>query len=256
MIGIGIGINFASRSRRRGWSPGDAGASLLSWMRGDDPGATINTAPTPHQYAAIPGRGALGGVYEQATSADQPQVSEVWSPGAAPLFAEARRMVHSGNASEWTFLHGGSTDFLIAGVFRLPSLGNRRIFYTFNSSSSNVGAILGVTTAGALTYLVGNGSGSAHALSISSPNGTIQADSTHQWGVRRAGSTISLLVDGSEIASGTPASPSTDGPQLRLSVGNATSSTDMHLPEMVAFTGILPDAGDVLSYLSRWSYTP
>jgi len=78
------------------WTPAAAGASLLSWMRGDDPGAAINTTPTPHQYAAIPGRGALGGVYEQATSADQPQVSEVWAPGPAPLFDGGRRLVPLG----------------------------------------------------------------------------------------------------------------------------------------------------------------
>lgn len=84
-LGLGIGIGLASR-RPRAWTPADAGASLASWMRGDDAGAAINTTPTPHQYAAIPDRGALGGQYAQATSASQPQVSTLWAPGPAPLF--------------------------------------------------------------------------------------------------------------------------------------------------------------------------
>lgn len=244
----------------RRWTPADAGASLLSWMRGDDPGAAINTTPEPHQYAAIPDRGTLGGQYAQATSANQPQVSTLWTPGPAPLFAGGDRLVHSSSASGWGILHIGSSAVRGGLVFRFNGApATCHYFATFNGGGANTGFLLHAGSDGRARLTVGNGSGGL-AAELLSTTGVLTGDTTHIITWERDETDLSLRVDGSEVATGAISSPSASSPQHTLVVGASnTGSVPLSgwVPEVVMFSGsTLPDFSLLESYLSRWSYAP
>lgn len=259
MIGsVGSISPMVGRMRVAGWTPADAGASLLSWMRGDDPGASINTTPAPHQYAAIPDRGALGGQYAQATSANQPQASTLWTPGPAPLFDGGRRLVHSASAAAFAALSNGATNVRGGIVFRANgALTTAFYLNTFNTGAANTGFTLHGGSNGTARLTVGNGSGTL-ALEMSAVG--LSADTTHIITWDKAGANVALRVDKAQIASGAIASPSSGSPQHTIVVGASNSGSVPAagwIPEVVIFAGSnLPGLDVIEDYLSRWSYTP
>lgn len=259
-LGIGIGIGLASR-RPRAWTPAAAGASLLSWVRGDDPGASISTTPTPHQYAAIPDRSALGGQYAQATSADQPQVSALWAPGPAPLYGDGRRLAHSVAASSFVGLqHDGLTEVLIGIRFRVDSsTGASRALYGTRITSR--GFLFTVTDAGALSlaYHDGTAGQSVNSASAAVANGT-----AYTLTVRKTTTRVTAWLGDTQVADAAfSISASTDLPQNEPIIGASAAggvSFPGTIPEVVVFAAAsaddLPDRAQVLSYLSRWKYAP
>src|SRR5690606_18128227 len=174
----------------------------------------INTTPTPHQYAAIPDRGSLGGSFVQATSANQPQVSTVWTPGPAPLFSGGRRFVHSSPAAGWDVMHIGSSDYVLGMVFRcVGALSFRQLVSTYNGSASNSGMRWTVYANGRIEAQYGNGSANS---SIASTAGAVAQDTTYVTTIVKTGDGVSLRLAGSQVASGTIASPSSSAPQNTL----------------------------------------
>lgn len=259
MIGnVGSISPMLGRMRAAGWTPAAAGASLLSWMRGDDPGAAINTTPTPHQYAAIPDRGALGGQLEQATSGSQPQASTLWTPGPAPLFSGGRRLIHSVPAAALAALSDGTTDVRGGIVFRANGdVTTAHHLGTFNNSAANIGFLLHAGSDGTARLSAGNGSG-AMALSLSA--NALSGNTTHIVTWDKIGANVALRVDKVQVAGGTIASPVATAPQHTLTLGAANSGavpTVGWIPEVVIFAGAdLPGLDVIEDYLSRWSYTP
>lgn len=233
-------------------------------MRGDDLGASINTTPTPHQYAAIPGRGALGGQYAQATSASQPQVSALWTPGPAPLFDGGRRLVHSAGPADWTFLHDGTSNYLLSFVAVLGAAATTTILGTFDSSVlSSVGFNIRVGSGGNMNFRWHNGSGTA-ALFLNTALGTVAPGVPFMISVSKVGTTAAVYKDGSLLANGTLTAPTTDPPNRTMVVGASSTGTEPiagELPELVVFaapsgSGLPGRASRVETYLSRWSYSP
>lgn len=241
------------------WSPADD-AALTSWMRGDDPLAALNTLPTPHQYAAIPDRGSLGGQYAQATSGSQPQLSEVWSPGPAPLFSGGRRLIHSAAPADWAFLHDGSSNYLLSFVAVLGLAATTTILGTFDSSvGASIGWNIRVGSGGNINLRWHNGSGTA-ALFINTALGSVVGGVPFVLTVVKVGSAAEVYLDGSLVASGSLSSASTDPPDRTMIIGASSTGTEPiagELPEIVMFAGpALPERSVVESYLSRWRYTP
>lgn len=246
------------------WTPAAAGASLASWMRGDDLGAAINTTPTPHQYAAIPDRGSLGGQYEQATSANQPHVSTLWTPGPAPLFDGGRRLEHSADPADWAVLHDGTSNYLLSFVAVLDMAATTTILGTFDSSvTSAIGFNIRVGSGGNMNFRWHNGSGTA-ALFLNTALGTVVSGVPFMISVSKVGTTVAVYKDGSLLANGTLSSPTTDPPNRTMIVGASSTGTEPiagELPELVLFSaasgsGLPSRVQRVEPYLSRWSYTP
>ena len=247
------------------WTPAAAGASLASWMRGDDLGASINTTPTPHQYAAIPDRGALGGQYAQATSANQPQVSTLWAPGPAPLFSgNGSLATGTTDAEAWRCLHDSATDVdIYAAIEPLRvEAPHQVILSTFGVSTATAGVTIRISD-GALLLHVGNASGSSWGLSGSSAM-AFSVGGLHIVRFSKRGASVSASVVGrSEAVSGTIADPAdgTDPGHAGMSVGafagGSIQPLDGHFFELVVLVGTnLPSPADVTRYLSRWSYAP
>lgn len=239
------------------WTPSGK-AGLFLWSRGDDPGASINTTPDPDQYASIPDYGGVGRTLSQATSGNQPQVSTLWAPGSAPLFSGGRRFVHSSSAAGWGTLHIGSSNYVLGMVFHcVGALTFRQIFSTYNGGASNSGMRWTVYTNGSIEAQYGNGSANS---SITSTAGAVVQDTTYVTTIVKTGAGVSLRLAGSQVASGTIASPSSSAPQNTLIVGADSNGNSPHIgaiPEIVMFSGSnLPAVETIESYLSRWKYVP
>ena len=262
MIG-GVGaISLAGRMRAGSapWTPADAGAALLSWMRGDDPGASINTTPTPHQYAAIPDRGSIGGSFAQATSGNQPQVSTAWAPSPAPLFPGPGRLAHSAAPASFAFLHDGLSAYLLSLVVRPTADGAvRHIAQTYTGVTSDVGLNLRLDTNNRLVVTFGNGTGST-ALNILGGTGTVLTGNTYTFTLSVNGTSVTAYQNGAVVGSGPLSSPSASAPAHTLGVGTHAaffdSGSPIWIPEIVLFKDAPPDRSVVEEYLSRWSYTP
>lgn len=262
MIGIGINISINTRRGRRSWTPADD-PSLLSWVRGDDPGASINTTPDPDQYAAIPDRGSLGGQYEQATSANQPALSTLLTPSPVPLFGGGTRLQHTAAASAWNAAHNPTGNVLLAGVFVcVGALTFRQIFSTYNGGTTSRGVRLYSTSAGALGAQFGNGDGSGSAnTSIESAAGIVTAGALVVASMRKIGADVTLRAGFTQIATGVIASPATGNAQYSATVGAADNGTLPHvgvIGECCVFSGAnLPTDEQIETYLAnRWSLTP
>ena len=244
------------------WAP-SAEPSLLSWMRGDDPGAAINTTPTPHQYAAIPDRGSLGGSFVQATSANQPQVSTLLVPSPVPLFGGGTRLQHTAAASAWNVLHNPTGNALLAGVFVcVGALTFRQIFSTYNGGTSSRGVRLYVTSAGALGAQFGNGAGDGSAnTSIESAAGVVTEGALVVASLRKIGANVTLRAGLTQIATGSIANPATGDAQYSAAVGAANNGTLPHagvIGECCVFSGAeLPTDDQIETYLTaRWRLAP
>lgn len=246
------------QGKSRIWTPANE-PSLFSWMRGDDPGAAINTTPDPHQYAAIPDRGSLGGAYEQSTSGSQPIVSEDWEPGPVPFFADGRRFQHSADVGNWSLLYDGTSDVDVHVLFLIPSLSGTQTLIRNLTTFNATGVLLHVTSGGNLVFNVGNASGTA-ALELGTGNGAISAGTLHWGAIRKRSANVELLLDGSVADSGVITAPNNAAPNTALFLGATNIGNNPligFVPELTIFSGApLPSFSLVETYLSRWSYTP
>lgn len=242
-----------------GWTPAK-GPNLFSWMRGDDPDASINTTPDPDQYAAIPDRGMPLESFAQATSGNQPQLSTDWTPSPVPLFTGGRRLQHSAAPSSWV-VHNGTENLLLCGIATLGLANAAQVVGTFSGSSlAAVGFNLRVGTGGNAVFRVHNGSGST-GLNIASSTGAITANVPFVFSIQILGTSASLYLGGSLIGTDTIPDPSENDPDHSLVIGSQVSGGDPMggaVPELVAFRGqTLPDRARVENYLtSGWVYSP
>lgn len=228
-------------------------------MRGDDPGASINTTPTPHQYAAIPDRGALGGQYAQATSANQPQVSEVWAPGPAPLYGSGRRLAHSVAASSFVGLqHDGLTEVLIGIRFRVDSsTGASRALYGTRITSR--GFLFTVTDAGALSLTYHDGT---TGQGVNSSSGVVANGTAYSLTVRKTVTRATAWLGDTEVADAAfSIGASTDAPQNTAIIGASAAggvSFPGTIPEVVVFAAAsaadLPDRAQLRAHLDRGAF--
>lgn len=240
-----------------GWTPAK-GPNLFSWMRGDDPDASINTTPDPDQYAAIPDRGMPLESFAQPTSGNQPQLSTDWTPSPVPFFADGRRF-SAGGAPDAKMLHDGTSDCDLYGIAVVSSLSATHTVFRTMSSFNTSGALMHITSAGAIQVQCGNGSGDA-ALSMQTSAGAISAGAPFIWGYSKRGADVQLYLQGSVVGSGTISSPSSGDASGPFTLGaTATGNNPLigMIPEIIWFAGSsLPQRQVVENYLSRWSYTP
>lgn len=235
--------------------------TLYTWMLGSDPGASINTTPTPHQYAAIPDRGSVGGSFAQATSANQPQVSTVWTPSPAPLFGGGRFLAHSAPASAFTRVqHDGLTEVLFGLRFRLTALtgASRCLFAT---RSTGLGLLVFVADNGTVTASFRNETTTQNIMSAS---GAVALDTDYTLTGRKTNTGCTLWLGDTQIASDAfSIAPTVADPQFTLHVGaSATAGISMtgFLPELLIFSAAdasaLPSREVVRARLDQGIYTP
>lgn len=240
------------------WTPSGK-SGLLSWMRGDDPGASINETPDPDQYAAIPDRGSLGGSFAQATSGDQPQVSTVWTPGPAPLFGGGRRLVHTANASEFVAIqHDGLTEVLIGIRFRVDSsTGASRALW--GTRVTGRGFLFTVTDAGALSLVYHDGT---TVQSVNSSSGVVANGTAYSLTVRKTVTRATAWLGDTEVADAAfSIGASTDAPQNTAIVGASSAGGVAFpgaIPEIVVFAAAnaadLPDRAQLRAHLDRRAF--
>lgn len=240
------------------WEPSDAGASLLSWMRGSDPGASINTTPDPDEYESIPDQGSVGGQFVAPDAGSRPQVSTLWTPGPAPLFSGGRRLIHSVSAAAFAALSDGTTDVRGGIVFRADGAVVTSFYLaTFNGGTTNTGFTLHGGSNGTARLTVGNSSGTL-ALNLSAAG--LSAGARHILTWDKVGAVVSLRVDRVQVASGTISSPDAGAPQHTLTMGASASGsvpTVGWIPESLIFAGSdLPSLYDIESWLDANFYTP
>ena len=235
----------------------DLGLPLL-WMLGDDTAAITDYSGTPDYFTSFENRGALGGDFSGA-STNRPEISSFYTK-LAPIFGNGGtydNLLSSLAASNFAFLHNGVSSYTLTLRFRTTSLAaTQTLFATFNSTLSNVGAYLYVTTGGAITLLMGNGSGSA-ALNIASAGSTIAINTNYTVSVVVNGTAAAVYVNGTSVATGTITSPSTAASTTTLYLGSHAGAVPLIglLPEFIVQQGA-QDAvqRSVMStYIGRWA---
>lgn len=229
--------------------------SLLSWVRGDDSGATLNTGTTPHQYSAIPDRGSAGSSYTQATIGSQPQLSAAWSI-AAPAFSGGRRFQHGAAASAFASLHNGTSFVLICLRFRMSAISAVHTLIRSTTSYATSGILLQSNSAGTLIFDVAN-SGGTPALSISATS-ALSAGSVYTASILKQGAAVEVFLNGTSRGSGNISSPNAGSPGHSPVIGATTGGSNGligEVPEVVIFSATtladLPARTTVESYLSR-----
>lgn len=258
-IGIGIGVGLARGAGPR-WVP-SASASLLSWVRGSDPDATIVTTPDPDEYGAIPDRGSVGGQVAVPSTEVRPQVSALWTPGPAPLYGSGRRLAHSAAASSFVGVqHDGATEVLIGIRFVVnSSTGASRALY--GTRITGRGFLASVTDAGALGLAYHNGT---TIQVIDSASAAVANGTAYTLTIRKTTTRATAWLGDTQVADAPfSISASTDTPQNVPVIGASSAggvSFPGTIPEIAIFAASdaadLPDREQLRAYLSRLVYTP
>lgn len=236
----------------------DLGVPLI-WYLGDDRGAITDYSGTPDYFTTFKNRGALGGTLDGA-STNRPEISTFYTGKIAPIFGNGGtydNLLSSLSVGNFTFLHNAATNYTLTARVRTSSLAaNQTILATFNSTLTNYGIYLYVTTAGALTLLMANGSGVA-ALNIASAGGVIVANTNHTIQITTSGTAATVYVDGTSVASGTITSPSATAASTTLYVGSHAGAVPWIglLPEIIIQLGAQDAVQRSLmsTYIGRWA---
>jgi hypothetical protein len=193
--------------------------TLYAWGRGDDGDAGINTTPDPDQYESIPNRGTAGGVFEQATSANQPQVSDIFTLPSPIFDGSGDRLVSSAAASAWTAFHDSTSDVTLTAVVRRNV---NSVIETFFSTSQQGGSgsrgfSLRGHTNGRLQLIISNGSSTVYSQ-ISGSN-FFGATTIYVVQLVKSGTTVTVYIDGTSRLTGTMSGSSTSDAAHTLTVG-------------------------------------
>lgn len=224
---------------------------------GTGAGATIEPGFLEDYVASSPNTGSLGTAWTQTTASAQPMRDR--ETGAAFFRGTRRLALSSLSLSDQRFIHDGTGDYLLTLRFRTTSLAaNNDLFSTYDGNANTVGMQVRAASTGALVVRWGNGSGSA-ALSLSVA-AAITTNTDYTVSVRVVGTTVTVFLNGSEVASGTISSPNTGNSAHVAVVGNANNGATPvvgWLPELHVFGGPagtnLPDRAAAEGYLAeRW----
>lgn len=258
---VEIGITIPGATRGAALTP-PLQSSIRFWGRGDDPAASINTTPDPDQYNSVPNAGTIGGSFAQATSANQPQYSVVYSGKAAPLFGSiaACRLPATSGAGSCDFMHSPTGVGTVTARFRLTSVAATYVLFgTYGGAPANRGFIMGTSGGGATIARFGNGSGSDSALIVSS-GVTVAINTDYTMQVVKNATAVTVYLDGTSVASGTltsaSASASTNAPTWGGGADGGASTAGW-VPEVVVHEAVLDatQLATMRNYVARWSYT-
>jgi hypothetical protein len=225
---------------------------------GTGAGATIEPGFLEDYIALSPNTGSLGTNWTQTTASAQPMRDRVTGAG---FFRGTRRLALSSlGLSSLRFLHDGTATYRLVLRFRTSSLAaNNDIFSTFDGNPNTVGMqVRAASGTGNLVVRWGNGSGT-HALTLAAA-AAISINTDYTVTVDVAGTTATVYLGGTQVATGTIASPSASNPSHTAVVGNANSGSAPvvgWVPELRVFGGPagsnLPDREDAETYLTgRW----
>ncbi len=232
----------SSRGGGAAWTPAQI-SGLRVWVRGDDPDIDINTTPDPDTVVSLPNRGSLGGLVEQSTEADQPELSTL-NGLQCPQSVSADFLGSSLASSNFSFIH--ETGFGLVCVSRFDDVTAAGAVVTTTTGGGVRRGVRLQLAAGALFLQVFNTSGI-----IININASVAVDTTY---VIRAKYDPSASPEGSlQIDELTPvtavetSAPDTGDPQFTLGLqANAqfgSSPQEGFLAELIISDE--PDAIDV-----------
>ncbi len=163
--------------------------------------------------------GSLLALWWQATPSLRPFLDR--SAGAA-YFREGRRLESSASATDWSWLHDGTSNGRVALLVRVDDLSaTADILSTSDPGGLGVGFALQVTASGAIRVAVGNGS---TVQTRTSGNGLVDVGTDCAVVVEKSGGLFRIHVNGTHVGGGSAiTSPSAEAPSHSMVIGAAAS---------------------------------
>jgi hypothetical protein len=214
-------------------------SAALHVFVGDDAVYTTGTADDIKQVQTLPNPGSLGGTMTQGTAGNRPFAVQ-FAEGRALYFPGGGERIESSlSASAFIPIHDGTSDVIIGQTIHVDedALPDFTQLWGTRGGGVNIGVEVSVLDTGAVDVLFGGDSGNE---GFASSSGVISARTRHRVIYRKIGTSITLHVDGTQVASQTIADPSTSNPQHTLLVGARSAGGRPFkgwMGDVVMFTG-------------------
>ncbi len=151
-----------------------------------------------------------GNIIDSATAKTGQALTTAGTLGSKPIFNgegwyfESGAQMSTGTASDYNFLHTCSDFEIFATIFICPvgTSYNRVILCNNGFSNTNRGILLRASNSGVnqLEFRVGNGSFAFISLTVAN---ALTVNTTNRIRIRRSGSTVTMFVNGTQVATQT-----------------------------------------------------